>query len=336
MNIETMSGLVSVVIPTYNRSRYLGDAVQSILDDPYPLKEIVIIDDGSVDDTQHVVENLQSRSTVLIRYVYINHAGGGAARNLGMSLSQGEYLLFLDSDDFLINEKISTSIGVFQELPHVQVVYSDWYVKTKDGAKTVAHADHKNVLNIIEGTFNYFTFGMTTTSPVWRKSFLTEHNLRWDTNLICWQDVVFEFRALVQLGSPEKIRHLSEPLFVYRYEGQGSMGSHKYSEPYLLSELRAYHILYAECRSRGRDLAIQQHYRGHLRGLLYRSLLGESKRAWMAVLKTLRDVRKGLKVTVLTLIPFEVLLICKRIDLLFQGLSRKAVERRSCRGSTLP
>lgn len=82
-----------------------------------------------------------------------------------MGLSQGEYILFLDSDDFLINNKIEKSMKVFQEKPQLQVVYLDWYVQEKGTTRKVARADHKNIPKVIHGNFNYPTFGMHNTSP---------------------------------------------------------------------------------------------------------------------------------------------------------------------------
>jgi glycosyltransferase involved in cell wall biosynthesis len=91
---------VSVVIPTYNRERLLSRAIASLLDQTYPQSqyEIVIVDDGSTDATDHMVQQLAAESTQRIRYLRQNRSGPAAARNLGIQHSQGEIIGFTDSD----------------------------------------------------------------------------------------------------------------------------------------------------------------------------------------------------------------------------------------------
>ena len=84
--------LVSIVIPTYNRQRVVGRAIQSVLDDSYPTKEIFVIDDGSVDQTQKVVEQMKNGTSTPVKFVPLSHSGQGKARNVGMKLSEGEYM----------------------------------------------------------------------------------------------------------------------------------------------------------------------------------------------------------------------------------------------------
>jgi glycosyltransferase involved in cell wall biosynthesis len=87
---------VSVVIPTYNRAHCIGRAIDSALQQTVPPHEILVIDDGSTDDTESVVEAIASR---LVRYVRKENAGVSSARNLGVELATGRWIAFLDSDD---------------------------------------------------------------------------------------------------------------------------------------------------------------------------------------------------------------------------------------------
>ena len=86
----------TVIIPTYNRADQLPIAIQSVLDQTFPTFEIVVVDDGSEDDTKTVVESINDPR---IRYLHQQNAGVTRARNAGAALAQGQYLIFLDSDD---------------------------------------------------------------------------------------------------------------------------------------------------------------------------------------------------------------------------------------------
>lgn len=97
--------LVSVIIPCYNHARYLPDAISSVCKQDYPNIEIIVVDDGSTEDIRSVVNNYNS-----IKYIRQSNKGLCAARNTGIIECSGEYLLFLDADDWLLDGAISTQI----------------------------------------------------------------------------------------------------------------------------------------------------------------------------------------------------------------------------------
>jgi glycosyltransferase involved in cell wall biosynthesis len=103
---------VSVIVPTYNCSRYLSRALHSIAAQTYPLEqiEILVIDDGSTDDTAHCVAAFIERSLVKTRYIPQQNAGPAAARNHGLRLAGGELVAFLDADDWWQPEKLARQI----------------------------------------------------------------------------------------------------------------------------------------------------------------------------------------------------------------------------------
>ena len=113
--------LVSVVIPTYNRAGPLQEAIDSVIAQDYPRLEILVVDDGSSDETATVMQTYASTVTALRQ----EHAGVSAARNHGVAKSRGEYIAFLDSDDVWLPGKISAQIALFRRCPQVQVCYTD-------------------------------------------------------------------------------------------------------------------------------------------------------------------------------------------------------------------
>ena len=109
---------ISVTIPVHNRERFLRDCIQSVIDQQFEDMEILIVDDGSTDDTAGVARSLAGP----IRYFYQPKAGAAAARNLGVKHARGEYLAFLDSDDLWPPGKLARQLRVLQGPPPFDVV----------------------------------------------------------------------------------------------------------------------------------------------------------------------------------------------------------------------
>src|SRR6266516_2486605 len=93
--LPILPGLVSVVIPTFNRAAIVTRAIESALSQTYGNIEVIVVDDGSADDTRDIVASYGER----VRYFYQNNAGVSAARNTALRNARGEFVAFLDSDD---------------------------------------------------------------------------------------------------------------------------------------------------------------------------------------------------------------------------------------------
>lgn len=119
--IHSGTPLVSAIIATYNRARFVGQAVTSILSQTYPNIETIVIDDGSTDQTREVLEPYFDRIT----YVHQQRCERSKARNRGFQLSNGDYIAFLDSDDLWHPSKIEQQVGVLNGNPQVGLVYGD-------------------------------------------------------------------------------------------------------------------------------------------------------------------------------------------------------------------
>ena len=99
---------VSVIIPTYNRANFLGEAVASALGQDYQDVEVIVIDDGSTDETQSVLATFRDPRLVRVRQ---DNAGRSRARNRGIAMARGEYITFLDSDDYYLPSKVGTQVA---------------------------------------------------------------------------------------------------------------------------------------------------------------------------------------------------------------------------------
>ena len=113
---------VSVIIPTYNGSRYICQTVESVLNQSYQDYEVIVVDDGSSDATAEVLEPYLDR----IRYYRQGNQGVAAARNFGLEAARGNYINFLDHDDLLLPQKLALQVEVFEQQPSVGMVHSGW------------------------------------------------------------------------------------------------------------------------------------------------------------------------------------------------------------------
>jgi len=113
--------LVSVIIPCYNAERWIDEAIQSALNQTYSPVEVIVVDDGSSDGSWKKIQEFGSR---VIAETGPNR-GGSAARNRGFVLSRGDYIQFLDADDYLLPKKIPRQVA-FLEASGADVVYGDW------------------------------------------------------------------------------------------------------------------------------------------------------------------------------------------------------------------
>lgn len=114
-----MNPKVSVIIPTYNYGCFIGEAIKSILTQSFPVYEIVVVDDGSADETEEIVRKFGDK----VRYIKQKNSGVCAARNNGVANSSGNFVAFLDADDIWLPEKIEKQISKFQEDSEIGLVH---------------------------------------------------------------------------------------------------------------------------------------------------------------------------------------------------------------------
>lgn len=113
---------VSVIIPTYNRGRFISRAIMSVLSQTYKDFEIIVVDDGSTDDTKKQVKKFGNQ----VRYIYQVNKGPSSARNKGISKANGKYIAFCDSDDQFLPDKLEKQMKYIRKNPECRFLYS-WY-----------------------------------------------------------------------------------------------------------------------------------------------------------------------------------------------------------------
>lgn len=120
--------LVSVIIPTFNRSHYLLEAVDSVLSQTYQNVEPVVVDDGSTDNTVEAIAPIRERITLIQQ----ENAGRSSARNRGIHQSNGDFIVFLDSDDLLLPDSIRCQVEYLEGHPAIDVIYGNGHTLNPD------------------------------------------------------------------------------------------------------------------------------------------------------------------------------------------------------------
>lgn len=119
------SPLVSIIIPTFNRALFLREAIDSVLNQTYAHRQLIVVDDGSTDGTQELLAGYSDQVTIVVQ----ENRGVAAARNRGISEAGGEFIAFLDSDDRFERRKLERQVAAMQESPYFIVSHTQerWY-----------------------------------------------------------------------------------------------------------------------------------------------------------------------------------------------------------------
>lgn len=139
--------LVSIIMPAFNAAAHIRDSIMSVLEQTYRNWELIVIDDGSTDDTARIVREYQKLDN-RISYTYQQNKRLGAARNAGLRQSNGKYIAFLDSDDLWLSEKLELQVQAINRHA-VDLVFSDGYMMI-DG--TTSLEDYPTVSGLFQGS----------------------------------------------------------------------------------------------------------------------------------------------------------------------------------------
>ena len=205
--------LISIIIPAYNNAQFLGEAIESVKAQTYPYWEIIVVDDGSTDNTPEVATNYYEE----IQYVRQSNLGHSVARNTGLSIAKGDYILFLDSDDLLLKHSLE-KLSVFLDLnPEYGAVYSDGYYcdRDKNIIQTISKQRPANYSGEILEKLVCYSLISAIHSAMIRAQIIHENEIYFDKHMISGEDWDF----FIQLGSHTKIGYVDIPTCLYRIHG---------------------------------------------------------------------------------------------------------------------
>ncbi len=199
--------MISVIIPSYNRSVLLKKSIESVFAQTLPCNEIIIVDDGSTDDTCEMVKKMVEHRTIQIRYFFQNNKGAAAARNRGIREARNSVLCFLDSDDCFVPEKIERQLSQMEKAPGYLISHTReiWYRRgVLLNQKQKHHPPHGE---IFKRCLQMCVVGMSTVMA--RRELFTRFGY-FDENLPCCEDYDFWLRV----SAVEKFLLVKRPLTV--------------------------------------------------------------------------------------------------------------------------
>jgi glycosyltransferase involved in cell wall biosynthesis len=207
-----MLPLVTVVIPTYNKSQFIEKTLMSVTRQTYENTEIILVDNGSTDDTRSRIQDFTSRNKGNFKIINLeNNLGPSNARNKGILASSGKYVFFLDGDDIFLPEKISVQVKFMEENLEVGLTITPYII----------YSPETNVLRLIRNTnpdllisnwLNMTGFGGSVESTGCIRSDEIKPTLLYDTSLMGSEGLDF----ILRWSENSTIGILPKPLTIYR------------------------------------------------------------------------------------------------------------------------
>ncbi len=130
--------LISIITPTYNREAFLPAAIESVLAQSYKEFELIIVDDGSTDNSRELI-NTYAEKDSRVKYLYQENQRQSVARNYALSVAKGDFICFLDSDNYWPSDKLEKSIKAFEVYPDADIVYGDCITIDEQGNELHRH-----------------------------------------------------------------------------------------------------------------------------------------------------------------------------------------------------
>lgn len=193
MTNELINGLVTVVMPVYNGEKYLAGAIESMIAQTYAQWELVLVDDGSVDDTAVIARQF---SDPRIRYHYQENRGQAAALNTGLRLARGEFVTTLDADDWYPTNSLQQRIDFLMNQPTYGAVYGDGLYCYESGNAFLRFTEQMpaGVIGDVYDTLIVSPFYGTGATVMVRRSVLLAHGVQYDDSIVWCQDWDFYIR----------------------------------------------------------------------------------------------------------------------------------------------
>ena len=205
--------LVSVIIPTYNRARWLPTVLDSVMAQTYDNWECIVVDDGSTDDTSRVIRKY---SDPRIQYHYTQHGERSAARNLGVDLSKGEFICFVDSDDRIEPGHLMCLVEGVRDSATVRIARSGYQVVHPDGtivqSAFPAHTGVRDIWSTFHPVLSYFFHRSVFDSVRWPEKFWIWEDKHMLLRMVLAHKVLeLGCHTAVVIDHPERSIHVVEP-----------------------------------------------------------------------------------------------------------------------------
>lgn len=188
--------LITIIIPFYNSEKYIENCLYSVINQSYTNLEIILINDGSTDNSGNICKRIKDNR---IKYIDKINEGVSKSRNLGIKLSSGEYLCFIDSDDYIEKDYIQQFIN---HIKNDINIYIQGMNIIKNGIKCVhnyANLGRQNIYSIFKK--NKLSHNGFACGKLYKKSFLISNNILFNANIKFSEDLIFILSCLIHTDS---------------------------------------------------------------------------------------------------------------------------------------
>lgn len=228
----------SIIIPVYNAEKYIEKCLESLINQSYQDYEVILVDDGSKDASFSICEKLANKSDK-VKVFSKENGGVSSARNLGLDKAQGQYVLFVDSDDFVSSNYLET---IDKEIFDYDMLSFFLYscVINKNGSADINEDSFKK--NFIKNhyqkdnlkDFIIHTFFASPCNKVYKKKIIEENNINFDTTCVCYEDLIFNLEYIKHI---KNFNIIEDSLYYYRIEESvAHYLKRKWGEPFLISK----------------------------------------------------------------------------------------------------
>lgn len=228
---------ISVIIPAYNAAAFVGRAIQSVAKQRYDSYEIIVVDDGSTDETLTVANRMREQIPQL-RVLHQENSGVSAARNAGLDAATGAYVLFLDADDVLQQGLFETALGGSEDVECVlygfDYIYAD---HTEQNVPSLSVGIHSRG-EVLDAFWELYREGVLSNigTKIYRRDILTEHQIRFNEQATILEDVSFYLAALQYVN---QVTVLGKSYYGY-YMDMNAMSIQKRYRPHYGEHLNAF------------------------------------------------------------------------------------------------
>ena len=219
MDSNTIKGLVSIIIPVYNKKEYIEECLERISEQTYKMYEAIIVDDGSTDGSSAICDNVAAKYPWAV-VIHKKNGGVSSARNCGIREAKGEWICFVDVDDYPLPKMLEKMVA-----EDAALVVCNWADENKEFCSSKFTQERqvctmKNDDTLLLCTPDFFK---TIWNKLFRADILAKNNIWYEEEICHAEDSMFAIDYYASLDKDAKIVLLKEPLYFHRNDVKGSL-----------------------------------------------------------------------------------------------------------------
>lgn len=228
---------VSIIVPVYNVEKYLSKCLESLINQTLKDIEVICVNDGSTDNSLSILKEYANKDS-RIKIIDKQNEGVSVARNTGIEVATGQYLMFVDSDDYLVENACEKALNTIEHNESDICIFGHYDLV--DGNKIISHKTNDLIkikdLNVKENLVEYSIY---IWDKIYRTEFIKSNQIKFPLGLKTAEDVIF---CLLCLFNEAKYATLAEPLYVYRIDTNSNSATSNVQN--IKNDIKAFETLY--------------------------------------------------------------------------------------------